>query len=137
RLLHAHTCMTRLERSAGFVLFRQSSPDAAREYLLLDYGRHWDYPKVHVEAGEDDLTAAVRELREETGITDVQVIEGFRHPVEYFFRSRKRHLIRKEVVLFAGRTGQADITLSHEHVGAVFLPFEPALRKLTYPSARG
>ena len=34
-------------------------------FLLLDYGRYWDYPKGHVEKGEDDLAAG----REEMSIT--------------------------------------------------------------------
>lgn len=128
--------MARNERSAGFVVFRQPSPDAPREYLLLDYGRHWDYAKGHVEQGEDDLTAAIRELREETGIRDVEAIDGFKHTIEYFFRSKRDGLIRKRVIFFLGRTSSADVTLSHEHVGFAFLPYEQAMKRLTYPSAR-
>ena len=57
-----------LERSAGLLLFNDT-PGLPRRFLLLDYGKHWDYPKGHVEAGEDDVTAAHRELHEETGIS--------------------------------------------------------------------
>jgi len=49
--------MARQERSAGFVIFR-CPPLSSHEYLLLDYGRHWDFAKGHVEEGEDDLAAA-------------------------------------------------------------------------------
>ena len=55
----------RREFSAGFILFRRTS--AGPVYLLLDYGRHWDYPKGHLEKNESTWQAAVRELREETG----------------------------------------------------------------------
>src|SRR5579872_938662 len=95
--------MARHERSAGFVIYR-ITPGGSREYLLLDYGRHWDFPKGHVEKGEDDLTAALRELREETGIVDPEVVPGFHHEVTYFFKDRKKGLVRKVVVFFLGRT---------------------------------
>jgi 8-oxo-dGTP pyrophosphatase MutT (NUDIX family) len=135
--------MARNERSAGFICFRRRtdrSPDAADgvEYLLLDYGRHWEYAKGHVEKGEGDLDAALRELREETGIADARVIDGFRNEVIYFFRDRRKGLIRKTVVFFLAetRTADADVVLSHEHAGFVFLPLEAALKRVTFAGAR-
>ena len=77
--------MARNERSAGFICFRRRDDvPGGVEYLLLDYGRHWEYAKGHVDPGEKDLDAAVRELREETAITDPRVIDGFRHELVYF-----------------------------------------------------
>jgi len=70
--------MVRKERSAGFVVFTERE-DGKRLYLLLHYpSGHWDFPKGHVEEGESEIRAALRELREETGLTDVEVVFGFR-----------------------------------------------------------
>ncbi len=133
--------MAREERSAGVVLFRaepaSSANEAGRVFLLLDYGRYWDYPKGHVEKGEDDLTAALRELHEETGVLNPRLVRDFCHEITYFFRDRKKGLIRKTVVFFLAATESSEVTLSDEHVGYAFLPFEEALARLTYPNARG
>lgn len=129
--------MPRQERSAGFILFR-SDPTASdgRVFLLLDYGRHWDYAKGHVESGEDDRAAAVRELLEETGIGPPRFVDGFAHEIEYYFRSGKHGLIRKKVIFFLAETQATDVTLSHEHVGSAFLPYGQAVARLTYATAR-
>ena len=126
-------------RSAGVVVYR--IPPAPRqnepEFLLLDNGKFWDYPKGHVEAGEDDLTAALRELREEAGIADAELADGFRHEITYFFRDKRRGPIRKTVVFFLARVAaDAKVTISHEHVGAEFVSFEEALRRVKYPTAK-
>ena len=55
--------------SAGAVVVRPSS-DRWR-YLLLRVYRTWDFPKGRVEAGETPLQAAVREVEEETALTDL------------------------------------------------------------------
>lgn len=129
--------MPRHERSAGFILYRRDPAAAGgRVYLLLDYGRHWDYVKGHVEQGEDDRQAAVRELREETGIGPPRFVEGFERPVDYYFRSNRHGLIHKTVVFFLGETQARDVILSEEHVGAAFLPYEAAMARLTYSTAR-
>jgi 8-oxo-dGTP pyrophosphatase MutT (NUDIX family) len=129
--------MARHERSAGFLVYH-ILPDGSHEYLLLDYGRHWDFAKGHVEKGEDDLHAATRELREETGIADVQPMAGFKQEVRYFFRDRKKGLIQKTVTFFLGQTqaGAADVVISQEHEGFAFLPFDQAIKRITFPTAR-
>src|SRR4051812_14012705 len=76
------------EFSGGFILFRQTAGGPV--YLLLDYGRHWDYPKGHLEAGESAWQAAVRELREETGIRQVDRVTRFQLDMHYHFFSPKK-----------------------------------------------
>jgi 8-oxo-dGTP pyrophosphatase MutT (NUDIX family) len=118
------------ERSAGVILY--SLP---QRFLLLDYGKYWDYPKGHLEDGEDDRTAALRELQEETGITNAELDPKFRHEIAYFFRGRKG-LIRKTVVFFLGRTDTQKVVISHEHKGYEWLDYEAARARLSYASAK-
>jgi len=121
------------ERSAGVIVCRMAA--GKRLYLLLNYGRHWDFPKGHLEDGEEEIDAAVRELREETSVDDVRLHEGFVGRLAYWYvkKGRRRH---KQVALFLGRTEQARVSLSDEHVGYAWLEFEDALNRLTYANAR-
>jgi bis(5'-nucleosidyl)-tetraphosphatase len=53
--------------SAGVVIVRHE-PRGYR-YLLLRAFNYWDFPKGIVEPGEEPLTAALREVEEETALT--------------------------------------------------------------------
>ncbi len=55
--------------SAGVVVVRRAGEDWL--CLLLRAYTHWDFPKGLVEAGEDSLLAAVREVAEEAALTDL------------------------------------------------------------------
>ena len=59
----------RLIRSSGAVVFRRT-PRGARLLVLRAYN-NWDFPKGLVENAEDMLSAARREVKEETGLTAV------------------------------------------------------------------
>jgi bis(5'-nucleosidyl)-tetraphosphatase len=124
----------RREYSAGFVLFRRT-PHGPR-FLLLDYGKHWDYPKGHLEEGESTWQAAVRELREETGIRQVDRVGRFQRAMHYAFYSSKKGPVLKTVTYFLGRTRGEGVTLSDEHEGYAWLPYQEALTRLTYQNAR-
>lgn len=122
------------ERSAGAVVFYMEG--AEPEYLLLHYtADHWDFPKGNIEAGEAEKQAAIREIREETGISDIEFIDDFRMKIEYRYRHSKR-LVQKEVVLFLARTHTRQVTLSHEHIGFAWRNYQDAMRQLTYRNAK-
>ena len=120
------------EISAGVILFR-SRP--RREYLVLNYGSHWDFPKGHIEAGEDPETTARRELQEETSLRDARFIPGFKESMRYFYRKAGEDM-RKVVIYFLAETAIGDVTLSHEHCGYQWLPYEETLKRLTFKNAR-
>lgn len=60
--------------SAGVVLVRETA-DGWR-FLLLRAFNHWDFPKGMVEPGEEPLAAAIREVKEETLIADLNFAWG-------------------------------------------------------------
>jgi 8-oxo-dGTP pyrophosphatase MutT (NUDIX family) len=120
------------EISAGVILVRNNP---LPEYLLLDYGAHWDFPKGHIEAGEDPQTTAARELQEETGIRDARFVPGFQQSMRYFYRKAGEGML-KVVVYFLAETPTGNVTLSHEHSGYSWLPYDEALKRLTFKNAR-
>ena len=63
--------------SCGVVLARAT--DAGYVTLMLRAWHHWDFPKGLMEEGEEPVQAALRELREETGIATTEFEWGERH----------------------------------------------------------
>lgn len=61
-------------RAAGAVVFRRS--ERGIQLLLLRAYKNWDFPKGLVEPGEDELDAAQREVREETGLAELDYPYG-------------------------------------------------------------
>ncbi|HKT31334.1 MAG TPA: NUDIX domain-containing protein [Gammaproteobacteria bacterium] len=64
----------RTHLSAGVAVLRETP--AGRLFLLLRAWRYWDFPKGAVEPGETPLQAAIREVREETGLNDLEFLHG-------------------------------------------------------------
>ena len=77
------------ETSAGAVVFYRSDlgqREERIEYLLL-LSNFWGFPKGHIEAGESEHAAALREIREETGL-EVELLEEFRQADDYWIQRR-------------------------------------------------
>ena len=105
-------------------------------YLLLNYeAGHWDFVKGNVEPNESEKETVVRELSEETGITDAKFIEGFKERIEYYYR-RQGDTVHKEVVFYLMETSTENITLSFEHIGSIWLNYSQSMEKLTFKNAK-
>ena len=124
----------RTEKSAGIVLFRSDSNK--NEFLLLNYPQgHWDFIKGKVEENETTHETALRETREETGISNIEFIDGFEEWVEYDFKFKKED-IHKKVIFFLAKTDEKNIRLSHEHNNYIWLEYKDALKKTTFENAK-
>ena len=123
-----------VERSAGAVIFRKEAKKIL--YLLLHYEEgHWDFPKGHIEKGEKTEETIRREIREETGITDLAFVDGFKETIRYFFWAGKKRIL-KFVVYTLAETSQKDVKLSFEHIDHAWLSFEEAKAKITFATSR-
>jgi bis(5'-nucleosidyl)-tetraphosphatase len=122
------------EKSCGAVVFIKK--DDQTKYLLLNYAAgHWDFVKGNVEINETEKETVLRELKEETGITDATFIENFKETIAYFYR-RQGLTVHKEVVFFIIETNTEKVELSFEHVGYIWLDYKHAMEKLNFKNAK-
>lgn len=125
----------REEVSAGGIVFRRDGQRTL--YLLIrDSYRNWGFPKGHLEEGEAPADAAMREVGEETGLSDLEL----RAPIEtidWEFRFRGKR-IHKTCHFFLIETPAHRTTpLRAEGITACrWASFEQAEQLIAYDNAR-
>ena len=121
-----------METSCGVVLVNLGT------VLLLQYPQgHWDLPKGHVEATDsDNYETARRELSEETGISEFELIDGFEYRTEYDF-AHKGKVRSKQVFWYLATTERMSISLSKEHRDYMWLDWVQAIELATHDETKG
>ena len=106
--------------------------DQSGDILLLRRGRDRDFaPEVwedvsgRLHQGEHPEQALRREIEEETGITDVEIVTPIR--AFHFFRGERRAEYELVGIAFWCRTKSRTVTLSGEHTEFRWLPATEAL----------
>ena len=120
------------EISAGAVVYTRTE-DGIKYVIIESNGGIHGFPKGHIEAGETEVEAALREIREEVGL-DVKLDGGFRavaeHPLPY-------KPIMKRVVYFLGEYECQKITPQRSEVSSAGLyTFEDAMKTFEYENTR-
>jgi 8-oxo-dGTP pyrophosphatase MutT (NUDIX family) len=125
-----------LERlvSSGGVVFRRSESQVF--YLLLGFKRRniWCLPKGLIERGETEIDAATREVREETGVSSLRLVDKIGTIGYQFGYMEKR--FDKSVHFFLFETDQIETVVGTEHDMYTWLPFDKAIQVMSYPNER-
>lgn len=124
--------MSKTRTAAGFILAHIENGQP--RYLLLRSTGHgnWLPPKGHADKEDDGpLSTALRELDEETGITDVTPVEGFDFEIEYDVDS-KRGRYHKRVHYLLAKTPHTAVELSPEHSDHGWFVLEEALDRVAF-----
>jgi len=128
------------EKSVGIIVFRKN-PEEGIQYLVLYHGgSYWNFAKGHVEQGESEIETGLRETQEETGLTNLKLVDGFRQQSDFFFKEThngRNDLIKKNMVLYLAEAPMgAEPHISHEHNGFAWFDFKTAQKYLKFKNLK-
>lgn len=102
------TIVTKKEFSAGIIIFRRTK-EGPKFLLLYSGGPYWNFPKGKLE-GETSFKAALREVNEETGITEKELaFKSWFKVQDRFTYTRDRQRIFKVVTYYLAETKQREV----------------------------
>jgi len=106
---------TQKEMTAGLIVYRPEK-EGPKFLIMYHRGSYWNFPKGHIESGEESLEAAIRETCEETGLKegDLRVRKDFKVYERFRFKG-KGGKIEKTVILYLAETRKKQIVVSEEH----------------------
>lgn len=115
-------------QSSGIVIIRYEENQP--KILFMRSFSYWDFPKGGVEENENKLEAAIREVQEEAGITDLNFKWG-----KIFYETESYGKNHKTVSYFLAETTQTEVVMGinpdlgrAEHDEYLWLSFEEAKR---------
>ena len=115
----------RAEKSCGAVLYKMMN---GQPMYVLVRGTVFGFPKGHVEGDESEFETALREVREETGVSAL-IDTGFRRVVIY--RSPRFKNGRKKVVFFLAKCPDDQMPEAQHEIKVLLMkPLDEALRLL-------
>ena len=122
-------------KSSGALVFRYDKEKKLEFLLVKINGGNWGFPKGHIEENENEIEAAKREIKEETGL-DVELYysDEFKKVISYITNDGNL----KYVTLYLAEVGNDDQVYidNDEIVDYKWLRLDEALKVITYSSQR-
>jgi ADP-ribose pyrophosphatase YjhB (NUDIX family) len=121
------------EPTAGGIIFRRSPKNKDIEILLIqDAKNRWTIPKGHIEEGETAKQTAEREIREETGLQEMKVLNWLGKINFRYRRASSLVLMTTEIFLVKGQGDTDDLKPEDWMNGIKWFPAAEALDKIEY-----
>lgn len=127
----------REETSAGGVVVRHGTRESSPVFLIIrDSYRNWGFPKGHIEPGETAADAAMREVREETGLDDLELRVPLGE-IDWHFRFRGKRIHKRCHFFLLESFGAATEPQRDEGITECrWEPLDRALALVSYDNAR-
>lgn len=121
------------EPTAGGIIFRRNTKTNEVEILLIqDAKDRWTIPKGHIEEGETAKETAEREIREETGLQEMRVLNWLGKINFRYRRASSLVLMTTEIFLVKG-LGKTDQLKPEEWMNGIgWFSAKDALDKIEY-----
>lgn len=126
---------SRQELSAGGVVYRRTESSAQVLICRTSTTHTWVIPKGLVDRGETNEQAAIREVREETGIT-ARIVEPLDPPEHYIYTRNGVRIFKTVHYYLMEYVSGTEADHDHEMDDVSWLSFSAAIDMVTYDSAR-
>ena len=131
------------EPTAGGVIFRRpvpsgtgrrvaNQPKAVEILLIQDSKNRWTIPKGHIEEGETPREAAEREIREETGLQEMKVLDWLGKINFRYRRNSSLVLMTTDIFLVQAKGKSHSVKKEKWMANLAWLPANDALEKIEY-----
>lgn len=120
------------EPTAGGIVFRRNGKKEVEILLIQDAKNRWTIPKGHIEEGESAKETAEREIREETGLQEMKVLNWL-GKINFRYRRQQSLVLMTTEIYLVKAVGKTD-NLSPEDwmSGIKWFPANEALDKIEY-----
>lgn len=122
------------EPTAGGVVFRRKKdrPGDVDILLIQDAKNRWTIPKGHIEEGETAKQTAVREIGEETGLTELNMV-GWLGKINFRYRRQNSLVLMTTEIFLIEAIGDTEAIKAEEWMNGIkWLPANEALDKIEY-----
>lgn len=120
------------EPTAGGIVFRKNEQNEVEILLIQDAKDRWTIPKGHIEEGETAQQTAKREIGEEAGLTDVEVI-GWLGKIHFRYRRVDRLVLMTTQIYLVRAKGDTNAIKKEDWMNGIkWFSFHDALDEIEY-----
>jgi len=120
------------EPTAGGVVFRRDEQGGIEILLIQDAKDRWTIPKGHIEEGETAQEAAKREIGEEAGLTDTDVL-GWLGKIHFRYRRVDKLVLMTTQIYLVRARGNTNAIQKEEWMNGIkWFKFNDALDVIEY-----
>lgn len=120
------------EPTSGGIVFRRNAKRGVEILLIQDAKDRWTIPKGHIEEGESAKDTAEREIREETGLQDMRVMNWL-GKINFRYRRQQSLVLMTTDIFLVHAEGDTDKLKKEDWMNGIkWLPANEALDKIEY-----